>query len=103
MKMYLKLIKKRIRYNDIVNPNITSNVEFHNRYNIIIIPLIEQDQISIITDIIKKKLSKHKKNLIKRFRWIIIPITLPNVKINIIDNIINKKLLNQIKAISIEN
>ena len=101
--MYLKLIKKRIRYNDIVNPNITSNVEFHNRYNIIIIPLIEQDQISIITDIIKKKLSKHKKNLIKRFRWIIIPITLPNVKINIIDNIINKKLLNQIKAISIEN
>ena len=57
-----------IRYNDIVNPNITSNVEFHNRYNIIIIPLIEQDQISIITDIIKKKLSKHKKNLIKRFR-----------------------------------
>ena len=52
----------------IVNPNITSNVEFHNRYNIIIIPLIEQDQISIITDIIKKKLSKHKKNLIKRFR-----------------------------------
>ena len=95
MKMYLKLIKKRIRYNDIVNPNITSNVEFHNRYNIIIIPLIEQDQISIITDIIKKKLSKHKKNLIKRFRWIIIPITLPNVKINIIDNIINKKLLNQ--------
>ena len=94
MKMYLKLIKKRIRYNDIVNPNITSNVEFHNRYNIIIIPLIEQDQISIITDIIKKKLSKHKKNLIKRFRWIIIPITLPNVKINIIDNIINKKLLN---------
>ena len=84
MKMYLKLIKKRIRYNDIVNPNITSNVEFHNRYNIIIIPLIEQDQISIITDIIKKKLSKHKKNLIKRFRWIIIPITLPNVKIIII-------------------
>lgn len=76
-----------IRYNDIVNPNITSNVEFHNRYNIIIIPLIEQDQISIIIDIIKKKLSKHKKNLIKRFRWIIIPITLPNVKINIIDNI----------------
>lgn len=57
-----------IRYNDIVNPNITSNVEFHNRYNIIIIPLIEQDQISIIIDIIKKKLSKHKKNLIKRFR-----------------------------------
>ena len=41
--------------------NITSNVEFHNRYNIIIIPLLEQDQIIIITDIIKKKLSKHKK------------------------------------------
>ena len=33
---------------DIVNPNITSNVEFHNRYNIIIIPLLEQDQIIII-------------------------------------------------------
>ena len=44
-----------------------------------------------ILDIIKKKLSKHKKNLIKRFRWIIIPITLPNVKINIIDNIIIEK------------
>jgi len=54
--------------NDIVNPNITSNVEFHNRYKIIIIPLIEQDQIIIITDIIKKKLSKHKKNFSKRFR-----------------------------------
>ena len=54
--------------NDIVNPNITSNVEFHNRYNIIIIPLIEQDQIIIITDITKKKLSKHKKNFNKRFR-----------------------------------
>ena len=43
-----------IRYkaiNDIVNPNITSNVEFHNRYNIAIIPLIEQDQIIIITDV----------------------------------------------------
>ena len=37
--------------NDIVNPNITSNVEFHNRYNIAIIPLIEQDQIIIITDV----------------------------------------------------
>ena len=71
--------------NDIVNPNITSNVEFHNRYKIIIIPLIEQDQIVIITDNIKKKLSKHKKNFTKRFRWIIIPITLPNVKISIID------------------
>ena len=33
---------------DIVNPNITSNVEFHNRYNIIIIPLLEQDQIIIL-------------------------------------------------------
>ena len=54
--------------NDIVNHNITSNVEFHNRYKIIIIPLIEQDQIIIITDIIKKKLSKHKKNFSKRFR-----------------------------------
>ena len=54
--------------NGIVNPNITSNVEFHNRYNNIIIPLIEQDQIIIITDIIKKKLSKHKKNFTKRFR-----------------------------------
>ena len=31
--------------------NITSNVEFHNRYNIAIIPLIEQDQIIIITDV----------------------------------------------------
>ncbi len=70
--------------NGIVNPNITSNVEFHNRYNIIIIPLIEQDQIIIITDKIKKKLSKHKKNFSKMFRLIIIPITLPNVKINII-------------------
>ena len=70
--------------NGIVNPNITSNVEFHNKYNNIIIPLIEQDQIIIITDIIKKKLSKHKKNFSKRFRWIIIPITLPKVKINII-------------------
>ena len=54
--------------NGIVNPNITSNVEFHNRYNNIIIPLIEQDQIIVIADIIKKKLSKHKKNFIKRFR-----------------------------------
>ena len=52
--------------NDIVNPNITSNVEFHNRYNIIIIPLLEQDQIIIIIDIIKKKLSKHKKIGIKK-------------------------------------
>ena len=69
---------------DIVNPNITSNVEFHNRYKIIIIPLLEQDQIIIIIDIIKKKLSKHKKNFSKRFRFRIIPITLPNVKINII-------------------
>ena len=77
--------------NDIVNPNITSNVEFHNRYKIIIIPLIEQDQIVIITDNIKKKLSKHKKNFTKRFRWIIIPITLPNVKINIIDIIENQQ------------
>ena len=39
---------------------------------------------NIITDIIKKKLSKHKKNFSKRFRWIIIPITLPNVKITLI-------------------
>lgn len=39
------------KINDIVNPNITSNVEFHNRYNIAIIPLIEQDQIIIITDV----------------------------------------------------
>ena len=75
---------KNEKINDIVNPNITSNVEFHNRYNIIIIPLLEQDQIIIITDIIKKKLSKHKKNFSKRFRFRIIPITLPNVKINII-------------------
>ena len=76
--------KSSSQINDIVNPNITSNVEFHNRYNIIIIPLLEQDQIIIITDIIKKKLSKHKKNFSKRFRFRIIPITLPNVKINII-------------------
>ena len=41
--------------NGIVNPNITSKVEFHNRYNNIIIPLIEQDQIIIIIHIIKKK------------------------------------------------
>ena len=43
---------------DIVNPNITSNVEFHNRYNIIIIPLIELDQINIIIDKIKKNVKK---------------------------------------------
>ena len=74
------------RYN-IVNPNITSNVGFHNRYSKIIIPLIEWDQIDIITDIIKKKPSKHKINFSKRFRWMFIPITVDNV-------IINNKVLN---------
>ena len=83
MNITLKVNKGRI-INNIVNPNITSNVEFHNRYNTIIIPLTTEDQIIIIKDIIKKRLSKHKKNFTKRFRWIIIPITLPNVKINII-------------------
>ena len=53
--------------NDIVNPNITSNVGFHIRYRTTIIPVIEQDQIIIIQDIINKKLSKHKKNLSNRF------------------------------------
>ena len=33
----------RIRQNDIVNPNITSNVGFHNRYITTIIPLIEEE------------------------------------------------------------
>ena len=54
--------------NGTVNPNITSKVEFHNRYNNIIIPLIEQDQIIIIIHIIKKKHSKHIKNFNKRLR-----------------------------------
>ena len=54
--------------NGIVNPNITSKVEFHNRYNNIIIPLIEQDQIIIIIHIIKKKHSKHIKNFNNRLR-----------------------------------
>ncbi len=54
--------------NDILNPKITSNVEFHNRYNIIIPVLLLDDQIIIITDIIKKKHSKHIKNFTKRFR-----------------------------------
>ncbi len=64
IKYYILLL---LIYN-IVKPNITSIVEFHNRYNNIIIPLIEQDQTIIITDIIKKKLSKHKKNFSNRFR-----------------------------------
>ncbi len=68
----------------VVNRNVSFNVEVHNRYVIIIIPLIEQEQIIIITDKIKKKLSKHKKNFSKMFRLIIIPNTLPNDKINII-------------------
>jgi len=44
---------------------------------------MEGDQIIIITGIIKKKLSKHKKNFTNIFLYIIIPITLPNVNINI--------------------
>lgn len=71
MTVFILLFKnksRKVEMNSIVNPNITSNVEFHNKYNNIIIPLIEQDQIIIITDIIKKKLSKHKKNFNKRLR-----------------------------------
>ena len=82
---YKGVIKEKQEVHIVANRfNITSNVEFHNRYNIIIIPLLEQDRIIIIIDIIEKKLSKHKKNFSKRFRYDIIPITLPNVKINII-------------------
>ena len=40
--------KSSSQINDIVNPNITSNVEFHNRYNIIIIPLLEKSSKHII-------------------------------------------------------
>ena len=49
------------------NPNIISNIKFHNRYIINIIPLIEGEQISITQDKINNKLSKHKKNFNKRF------------------------------------
>lgn len=52
----------------IPNPNIISNVGFHNGYNIIIIPLIEQGQIIEVIEIINKELSKHIKNFSKRFR-----------------------------------
>ncbi len=54
--------------NDIINHKITSNVEFDNRYNIIIKVLMLDDQIIIIINIIKKKHSKHIKNFTKRFR-----------------------------------
>ena len=43
-------------------------VGFHNGYNIIIIPLIEQGEIIEVVEIINKELSKHKKNFSKRFR-----------------------------------
>ena len=57
-----------IKPNKIVNPNTTSNVEFHNKYNIIMTALILMHEIITITDIIKKKVSKHKKNFNNRLR-----------------------------------
>lgn len=43
-----------ILFANIINPNINSNVEFHNKYNTIIIPLILFTYIIINTDIINK-------------------------------------------------
>ena len=82
--------KANILWRTKTNPIITSTLGFHIRYNSIIIPLISQDQIIIIVEILKKKLSKHKKNLSKRFLFVIIAITLPNVK-NRREEIIIKK------------
>ena len=61
MKLYLITTK-------IIDPDVTSDVEFHNKYDIIIIPLTTEDQMIVIGGIIEGKFSKHKEYFTEMFR-----------------------------------